>query len=222
MVRGVIMLNATPFWTVPMVRALQPLKLGQVPLNTSLTTAINNRLFAVMKDPSWIQRQLKLVRSMCHFRNARFQDCNAAFKSCLHNDLLICDKAHVHTTAIGCTISCSRACQHACGRICQDTNCIGRAMFRNLVSRASCTIVVLNASEQHHASQVYKDHSMIDPSCVERMCAACDHPHAAEAFLSIFLSPRGRVGMGVMARELAHKGIPLCQLHGACPPCTTS
>lgn len=62
--------------------------------------------------------------------------------------------------------------------------------------------------------QVYKDHSMIDPGCVELMCAACDHPHAAEAFLSIFLSPRGRVGVGVMVKELCEQGIPVCQMHG--------
>ena len=65
--------------------------------------------------------------------------------------------------------------------------------------------------------QVYKDHSMIDPSCVALMCAACDHPHAAEAFLSIFLSPRGKEGMGVMARLLAERGVPMCQMHGAAP-----
>lgn len=119
--RGVILLNATPFWTVPNARALAPLQLGRVPLNKSLTTAIEDNLFSIMKNPSWIQEQLKLV---------------------------------------------------------------------------------------------YKDHSMIDPECVELMCAACDHPHAAEAFLSIFLSPRGRVGVGVMVKELCEQGIPVCQMHG--------
>lgn len=66
-----------------------------------------------------------------------------------------------------------------------------------------------------HAVQVYKDPSMIDPSCVALMCAACDHPHAAEAFLSIFLSPRGKEGMGVMVRALAEQSVPMCQMHGA-------
>ena len=65
--------------------------------------------------------------------------------------------------------------------------------------------------------QVYKDHSMIDPSCVALMCAACDHPHAAEALLRIFLSPCGKEGMGVMARLLAERGVPMCQMHGAAP-----
>lgn len=55
------MLNATPFWTVPMVRSLAPLQLGRVPANASLTSAINDVLFSVMKDPAWIQEQLKLV-----------------------------------------------------------------------------------------------------------------------------------------------------------------
>lgn len=57
------MLNATPFWTVPNVRSLSPLQLGRVPLNASVTGAIKDRLFSVMKDPSWIEQQLKLVRS---------------------------------------------------------------------------------------------------------------------------------------------------------------
>jgi hypothetical protein len=57
---------------------------------------------------------------------------------------------------------------------------------------------------------------MIDPATVKLMCAACDHPHAAEAFLSIFLSPRGQVGVGVMARELAARGMPMCLFHGSC------
>jgi hypothetical protein len=56
------MLNATPFWTVPNFRTLAFLRLGMVPLNVSLTGAVNDRLFSVMKDPSWIQEQLKLVR----------------------------------------------------------------------------------------------------------------------------------------------------------------
>ena len=61
LMRGVIMLNATPFWTVPNVRALAPLQLGRMPLNASATGAINDKLFSVMKNPSWIQEQLKLV-----------------------------------------------------------------------------------------------------------------------------------------------------------------
>lgn len=69
---------------------------------------------------------------------------------------------------------------------------------------------------QRHV-QVYVDEQAIDETLVQRMAAAAGHPHAADAFLSMMLSPRGDVGLGKMAAAVAAHGTPICIMHGAAP-----
>ena len=63
--------------------------------------------------------------------------------------------------------------------------------------------------------QVYVDKAAIDESLVRRMSAVAGHPHAADAFLSMMLSPRGGAGLGKMAAAVSARGTPICLMHGA-------
>jgi hypothetical protein len=64
--------------------------------------------------------------------------------------------------------------------------------------------------------QVYANKAAIDEALVRRIRQAALHPHAVDAFVSMFLSPRGERGLCAMAEDVSKKGIPICLIQGAC------
>eukprot|EP00892_Ulva_mutabilis_P005890 jgi/Ulvmu1/3673/UM017_0087.1 len=125
LVRGLILLNATPFWTVYSLRAFASLGLATVPVPPPAARFVRSTLFGYLSNPATISTFLR---------------------------------------------------------------------------------------------QVYVDKQAIDETLVRRMASAAGHPHAADAFLSMMLSPRGEQGLGKMAAAVAARGTPICLIHGEQDP----
>lgn len=81
LVRGVILLNATPFWTVYSLRALAPLGLATVPLPPAATEFVRNTVFGYLSDPNTISTVLKQVRP------AAWRPAQLSYKPCFDGDL---------------------------------------------------------------------------------------------------------------------------------------
>lgn len=63
LVRGLILLNATPFWTVYSLPALAPLGLATVPVPPAAAKFVRKTLFGYLSNPSTISTVLKQVPS---------------------------------------------------------------------------------------------------------------------------------------------------------------
>lgn len=63
LVKGLVLLNATPFWTVYSLRAFAALGGATVPLPPAATDVVRRTLFGYLSDPNTISTFLQQVRA---------------------------------------------------------------------------------------------------------------------------------------------------------------
>ena len=261
LVKGLVLLNATPFWTVYNSRAFA--RSGTVPLPPAVAAFVSKRIFARVAAPDSVREllgQVLFLSAMCCFCSVLF--C-ALVARCWWCVALATQRASVRFLTVACVtkLACVIAGESVPAFVCistparclpvdiiewaVDDDFIGRvcaaAQRRHCMHAFVCTVtmtarclpgvpnlphIACSAHQPTHAHapqpthahahdlQVYINEGAVDDELVGRICAAAQHPHAADAFVSMMTAPRGAKELSAMVAELTARGMPVCMLHG--------